>query len=49
MHNSFFLHQTRIFTPEEAAEIVTIIGLFMNDPYSLVSSTSHKKQLMSIK
>ena len=56
MHNSF-LCQTRIFTPEEAAEIVliiivlysyinfdlyilllvTIIGLFMNDPYSLVS------------
>ena len=29
--------------------LVTIIGLFMNDPYSLVSSTSHKKQLMSIK
>ena len=55
MHNSFLL-QTRIFTPEEAAEIVliivlysyinfdlcilllvTIISLFMNDPYSLVS------------
>ena len=63
-----FLHHIKIFTPEEAAEIVliivlysyinfdlcilllvTIIGLFMNDPYSLVSSTSHKKQLMSIK
>ena len=62
MRNSF-LHQTRIFMPEEAAEIVliivlyianyiifdlcilllvTIIGLFINDPYSLVSSTSHK-------
>ena len=25
--------------------LVTIIGLFMNDPFSLVSSTSHKKQL----
>ena len=23
--------------------LVTIIGLFMNDPYSLVSRTSHKK------
>ena len=65
---NFILRQTRIFTPEEAAEIVliivqrsyinfdlcilllvTIIGLFMNDPYSLVSSTSHKKQLMNIK
>ena len=71
MRNSF-LHQTRIFTPEEAAEIVliivlpvycwsyinfdlcilllvAIIGLFMNEPYSLVSSTSRKKQLMNIK
>ena len=48
MRNSFFLRQTRVFTPEETAEIVTIIGLFMNDPYSLVSSTSYKKQLMSI-
>ena len=49
MRNSF-LRQKRIFTPEEAAEmlLVTIIGLFMNYPYSLVSSTSHKKQLMSI-
>ena len=54
MRNSF-LHQIRIFTPEEAAEIVliivlysyinidlciaivTIIGLFMNYPYSLVA------------
>ena len=60
MCNSF-LRQTRIFTPEEAAEIVliivlynyinfdlcilllvTIIVLFMNDPYSLVTSTNHK-------
>ena len=50
----FSLRQTRIFTPEEAAEIVliidlcilllvTIIGLFMNDPYRLVSSASHEK------
>ena len=67
LRNSFSRH-TKIFTSEEAAEIVliivlytfinfdlcilllvTIIGLFMNDPNSLVSSTSHKKQLMSIK
>ena len=68
MHVQLLLHQTRIFKPEEAAEIVlitvlynyinfdlcilllvTIIGLFMNDTYSLVASTSHKKQLMCIK
>ena len=65
MRNSF-LRQTRILTPEEAAETVliivlynyinfdlcilpvTIIGLFMNDPYSLVLSTSHKKQFTSL-
>ena len=29
--------------------LVKIIGLFMNDSYSLVSSTSHKKQLLSNK
>ena len=29
--------------------LATIIGLFMNDPYSLVSSANHKRQLMSIK
>ena len=66
MRNSFLRQASRIFTPEEAAEIVliivlynyinfdlcilpvTIIGLFMNDPYSLVFSTSHKKQFTSL-